>query len=241
MIKMDDDNTYLIKSIVFDYDGTLCEFQIPFLKMRQELLDFLNPTLKLPDNYLSLEDRMTIIGRKTRDFLTKNKRQHEWKSIKEEMEIIIKKWEWDSAKKNEIYPFVMELLKYFKKLNLKLGIFTLEPKEIIDFLLEKHEIKPFFYSIVARDDVINTKPHSEHLMRVLDELNSDPKNTLVVGDHPVDMQCANNIGAISAAVLNDRHQKGEFNDYKVDFFLKDVAEIRELFEKKVLKVWKFEH
>jgi len=238
---MVDDNTYLIKTIVFDYDGTLCKFQIPFLKMRQELLDFLNQTLKLPDNYLSLEDRMTIIGRKARDFLIKNKRESEWESIKEEMEKIIKKWEWDSAKKNEIYPFVMEILQYFKDLNIKLGIFTLEPKEIIDFLLKKHEIKPFFYSIIARDDVINTKPHSEHLMKVLEELNSEPKNTLVVGDHPVDMECANNIGAMSAAVLNDRHEKEEFDDYKVDFFLKNVSEIRELFEKKVLKVWKLDY
>ena len=237
----DNNNAYLIKSIVFDYDGTLCEFQIPFLKMRQELLDFLNPTLNLPKNYLSLKDRMTVIGRKARDFLKNKKREGEWESIKQEIEKIIKKWEWDSAKKNEIYPFVKELLQYFKSLKIELGIFTLEPKEIIDFLLDKHEIKSFFKSIIARDDVINTKPHSEHLMKVLEELNSDPKNTLVVGDHPVDMECANNIGAIGAAVLNERHKKEDFNDYKVDFFLKDVSEIKQLFEKKVLKVWKLDN
>ena len=71
--------------------------------------------------------------------------------------------------------------------------------------MKKNNIHAFFTSIISRDDVINSKPDPEHLMKVLEELGSEPSNTLVIGDHPVDMECANNIGAYSIAVLNKRH------------------------------------
>ncbi|NHI93197.1 MAG: HAD family hydrolase [Candidatus Lokiarchaeota archaeon] len=229
---MDKKLRYFVNAIVFDYDGTLCEFQIPFLKMRRELIDFLISNFKISNDYLLIEDRISIIGKKTRKFLEDNNRIHEWEHVKEEMEKIVKRWEWQSAKKNEIYPYVSDLLNFFKNLNIKMGIFTLEPREIIDFLLEKHNIKSFFKSIIARDDVINPKPHSEHLMKVLEELESDPKHTLVVGDHPIDIECANTIGAISVAVLNKRHDKKDYNGFKVDYFLNNLSELKELFERK---------
>ena len=222
-----------VNTIIFDYDGTLCEFSIPFLKMRKEIIDFLTERLENTQNYFSLDDRISITGKKAKEFLKKNDRDKEWDDLKIEIEEILRRWEWESAKTNEIYPIVFEILNNLKDNNIKLGIFTLEPKDIIHFLLKKNNIHSFFPSIISRDDVVNAKPDAEHLMKVLEELNSDPKNTLVIGDHPVDMECANNIGAYSIAVLNKRHGIEDFKHCKVNFFIEHISEFKKLLNSKV--------
>ncbi|MHA1786373.1 MAG: HAD family hydrolase [Candidatus Helarchaeota archaeon] len=231
---MGDNSKIIINTIVFDYDGTLCEFQIPFRKMRKEIIEYLTPILKSPKNFLSMEDRISITGKKARKFLIENNRLAEWSKIKMEIEEISKRWEWKAARSNEIYPNIPNLLNFLKNNNIKLGIFTLEPKEIIMYLLEKNEILSYFQSIVARDDVLYPKPNSEHLLKVLNTLQSNPKYTLVVGDHPVDIECANNIGAKSMAVLTKRHQIEDFDGYDVDFFVNDISELKNLFEEQII-------
>lgn len=223
-----------VNTIIFDYDGTLCEFSIPFLKMRKEIIDLLTERLENTQNYFSLDDRISITGRKAKEFLMKNNRENEWDDLKIEIEEILKRWEWKAAKTNEIYPIVLEILNYLKDNNIKLGIFTLEPKDIIHFLLEKNKIHSFFTSIISRDDVVNAKPDAEHLMKVLEELDSDPKNTLVIGDHPVDMECADKIGAFSIAVLNKRHRIEDFTHCKVNFFIEHISEFKKLLNSKVI-------
>ena len=228
------DSTVKINTIIFDYDGTLCEFSIPFLKMRNEIITLLNFRLKNTENYFSMDDRISTTGLKAKQFLIQNNRENEWEDLKLEIEEILKKWEWEAAKKNEIYPVVLEILDSLKSQDIKLGIFTLEPKDIIHFLLKKNNIHSFFTSIISRDDVINSKPDPEHLMKVLEELGSEPSNTLVIGDHPVDMECANNIGAYSMAVLNKRHGIKDFSHCKVNFFIKNISEFKEMLNTKVI-------
>ena len=128
----------------------------------------------------------------------------------------------------------------FKKLESTVhGYFSpVEPTSFITGLcllheLKKNKIHSFFMSIISRDDVINTKPDPDHLMKVLEELGSDPNNTLVIGDHPVDMECANNIGAHCIAVLNNRHGIEDFSHCKVNYFIKNISEFKELLNSKV--------
>ncbi len=223
-----------VNTIIFDYDGTLCEFSIPFLEMRKEILTLLTERLENTKNYFSLEDRISITGKKAKEYLIKKGREKEWDDLKIEIEEILKKWEWKAAKKNEIYPHVPEILELLSNKNIKLGIFTLEPKEIIEFLLKKNKIDSFFKSIVSRDDVINAKPDQEHLMKVISELKSEPNKTLVIGDHPVDMECANNIGAHAIAVLNNRHGIEDFSHCQVNFFINHISEFKKLLGDKII-------
>jgi len=233
MIIMGMDSKVKVNTIIFDYDGTLCEFSIPFIKMRKEIITLLTERLENTVDYFSLDDRISKTGLKAKQYLIENNREDEWDGLKSEIEEILKRWEWEAAKTNEIYPIVPEILNFLKDNETKLGIFTLEPKEIIHFLLKKNDIHFFFTSIISRDDVTNAKPDPEHLMKVLKELDSDPKKTLVIGDHPVDMECADNVGAFSIAVLNKRHGIEDFNHCKVNFFINNISEFKTLLNNKI--------
>lgn len=191
-----------VKGIIFDLDGTLVRFEIDFLNLRKELIDFLNITYDFPPNFFSLKERVLVTVEKARDFYSNNNPAGEWDGIGQNLDGIIRKYEWEGARKTELLPTVHKTLHSLRQKDLKLGLFTLEPRDITIYILEEFNIKEYFDVISSRSDVEKLKPHPDHLYDIFNSFNIPPNHIIVCGDHPMDMKCAKDAGAIPIGIKN---------------------------------------
>lgn len=90
---------------------------------------------------------------------------------------------------------VKKLLKYLKKMELKLGIVANIWSGGMNPVLEKIGIEKFFDTTVASIDVGFKKPDPKIFHLALDHLELSPEEVIMVGDNPrTDIQGAHNLG-----------------------------------------------
>jgi phosphoglycolate phosphatase len=73
--------------------------------------------------------------------------------------------------------------------------------------------------------VKHVKPHPEHLGKILQILGSNAQNSLMVGDHPLDIEAGRAAGTLTAGVLSGHFIADDFNKAGADIVLKQAADI----------------
>lgn len=217
-----------INAIIFDLDGTLIYFKIDYMAARREVISK-SILSGVPASLLSENQRIMDIIKIVENYFNKTVELPD-KSlyIKKEIEAIITKHEMDGAKKTDLIPGAKELLISLKKRGYKIGLFTLENRKVTNFILKKFSIKSYFNSIVTRNDVNNPKPHPDHLKKVLNQLKVSSDRIIVVGDNPIDFECATQLHAITVALMNDRHTKDELISSGANYTIKNLLEFLQI-------------
>ena len=134
--------------------------------------------------------------------------------------------ELESLDEASIISGVPETLKALRERGLKIGLMTRSCREYAEKILEKFNLRKYFDVVIARDDVENPKPDPAHAMRILDLLDVSADETLFIGDHWSDMECAKRSGLkfVLFSLKEDNMQLS----------ISDVPKIREM--KSVLKI-----
>lgn len=79
--------------------------------------------------------------------------------------------------------------------------------------------------VICRNDVKNVKPHPEHITLALAKLGASAPNTLMIGDHPIDIHTGRNAGTKACGVLTGRCRKTDFIDAGADIILSRAADL----------------
>jgi len=217
-------------AIIFDLDGTLTYFKIDYISARQEVINKLILS-GIPDSLISVNQRiMDIIKIAENYFNNIIKAPDNLPFIKKEVDDIVTKYEMDGAEKTDLMPGAKELLIILKKNKYKIGLFTLENREVTNYILKKFSIKSYFNSIITRDDVNNPKPHPDHLKMVLKQLNVTSDKTIVVGDNPIDFECAKQLDALTIALMSDRHTKDELLNSGANYAIENLLDILQILD-----------
>lgn len=112
-----------------------------------------------------------------------------------------------------------------------IGLGTAGIKFNVDFILDGLNIRKYFSSVVAADNVTISKPHPETFLKCAAEMNLPPENCIVFEDSPKGVETALNAG-MKCVVLTTMHNGEEFAQYSnVIFIVKDYADkrLRQLF------------
>lgn len=222
-----------INAVIFDLDGTLVYFKIDYMSARQDVIQKLYE-IGIPQDLISINQRIMDVLKITENYLKfVCKTPEKIPIIKKQIENIISKYEMDGAKRTNLTPGANELLTILKKENYKLGLFTIENREITNYILKKFSIDPYFESIVTRDDVENLKPHPEHLEMVLKQLNVTSNEIIVIGDNPVDLECAKQLNAIAIARMSEFHTKNELFKAGADYIIENLLEINKILKEHI--------
>ena len=81
---------------------------------------------------------------------------------------------------------------------------------------------------MGRRDGIAHKPSPEPLIAICKELNVGLKNTLMVGDTELDIQCGKNAGTFTCGVLYGYRTKELLEIEKPDFIVESIKQILSL-------------
>ena len=209
-----------IKTIIFDFDGTLAKLNIDFHRMREAVG-------KLILSYGIIRDELhTDFVLEMMDSATAilNQRSpHISKKFFDEANSIIEKIEIEAAENGELFDRTKELLNSLKSLKISCGIITRNCDKAVKIVFP--EILSYCPVVVCRDDVNKVKPHPEHLSMALNKLGGSAKHTLMIGDHPLDIKTGRRAGTFTGGVLSGHFQKNDFIEAGADLVLPHAADI----------------
>ena len=132
-----------------------------------------------------------------------------------------------------IFPGIRELLAALQEARYKLGIVTSRTRESALNYLHMFTIASYFDDLVTCEDTSVHKPNPEPLLLGLKKLNARADESLMVGDSPFDIKCANRAGVKS--VLVDWRITGDENarigQAIADFQIAQPMELLDLLKK----------
>ena len=174
--------------IIFDLDGTLVDSAPDLNACGNRILSQLN------EQPLSLEQSKTFIGDGVRIFIEKTLSFVGRSVSLEELNVIerlfLKDYQKHSAELSEPYPEVVTTLTKLREAGFEMGVCTNKPQEASERLLETLKLSQFFSKIAGGDYYSVRKPNKRHLLQLIDDLNGNPKKTLMVGDNEHDAAMA---------------------------------------------------
>jgi phosphoglycolate phosphatase len=212
-----------VRAVIFDFDGTLAVLNIDFSEMRERIFELMR---KYGVNEELIEERylLEIIEEVVGILWEKNPPAAE--EFFREAHGILHEIELKAAREGKMLPGVEGALNSLRGKGLKVGIVTRNCEEAVRLVLP--QIEELCDVFISRDSIKKVKPHPEHLTAVMKILKVSGEETVMVGDHPIDVQAGKKVGMKTIGVLTGRTKREEFEKAEADYILKDASEICEL-------------
>ncbi|MEM2953548.1 MAG: HAD family hydrolase, partial [Candidatus Bathyarchaeia archaeon] len=143
---------------------------------------------------------------------------------------ITEKYELEAAKTTQLVLGATEVLKTLKDKGLKIGLCTASSEKTVSYILKKFKIEDFFNVVTPRDRVKNVKPDSEHLEAALKTLGVKTEEALMVGDSPIDMECARKLNTIAVGIPTGVSKPQELIDAGAHYLITSITDLPNLIE-----------
>lgn len=176
----------MIKTVLFDVDGTIIDTEFVMIKSLQKtLLEELN--LNVPDE--NLEYILGIPGKKAIE---------RYASSEEAIDTLHSIWA-DNVKlythHAKLFPNLEQTLVKLKDNGIQLGIVTSKTDEEMKNEFDHFGLNDFFDVSVTASDTEKHKPNAEPILYALRKFNSLAEESVYVGDSIYDMQSSQSAGA----------------------------------------------
>jgi len=129
---------------------------------------------------------------------------------------------------SKLYPGVIDVLSQLKKNNSKISLLTTKAQDQAEKIIDYFGLRKYFDIVMGRQDGIAHKPSPEPLLKICNTLKVDIKNTIIVGDTELDIQCGKNAGSSTCAVTYGYRSKNLIKIEKPDFMVDSFKEILSL-------------
>ena len=135
-----------------------------------------------------------------------------------------------SRQKTTLLPLAYEAIEYASKIA-TLGVVTTKTARYSEEILEHLGVMHRFKVLIGRENVTHPKPHPEPIQKALLALNADPQQTWMVGDTPMDLECAQKAGVNGVGVLCGYASKYDLQHYTASI-VQDALDAVKLIETK---------
>lgn len=204
-----------ITTLLFDLDGTLIdtneliiatylhtlEKYYPNKYKREDVLPFMGPTLHEAFSTVDPDRVEEMIL----EYRTYNLANHD---------LLVKE-----------FPNVLETIGTLKEKGYKLGVVTTKRHDTSLKGLRLMKLEQYFDVVVAMDHVTKVKPDPEPILKALVQLNSQPEETIMVGDNFHDILAGKNAGTKTAGVAWTIKGRDYLAKYEPDYMLENMVDL----------------
>jgi phosphoglycolate phosphatase len=210
----------MIKTIIFDFDGTLTPLSLDFNHIRREISEIARRYTTEEIIKETEGDYMLEMICKIKDKLDGTSASAEFR--KEAFDRL-KFLELESAAGKDVFPYTRDVLEKLKAKKIKTGIIT---RTCIDVLRRVFvDMDNYIIVTITRENTRHVKPDPVHALKALHMLGALPGESMMVGDHPTDVMTGINAGMMTAGVLTGRTQREDFEKIGANFILNDIRDI----------------
>lgn len=182
-------------ALVFDCDGTLMDsldqalesFHYTLQKMGEKP----RTTAEIKSHFGVAADRIffKVLGDATRA---------------QEAYAIYKSYQAEIAPETKVYPGIRELLEKAQEAEVPLGLVTGRHLDDLKILLQPHGLLHYFHAVITDNELAESKPSPEGLLRAASRLGLPATQMLYVGDSISDIRAAQAAGASAVVALWDK-------------------------------------
>jgi HAD superfamily hydrolase (TIGR01509 family) len=207
---------------LFDVDGTLVTMELDFAQIKKEIHDILITHGIPPD---ILDENMSVletIGMGV-DYL--KDLSLDWEKLRIEAETHLEQSELAAASQAIPIDGAEEILNLLREKSMKIGVITRNNRKVVMQVLKKSGLARYVDVVLARDDVERVKPHPTHVLTAIENLDTTPENTVVVGDHHFEIWAGNEIGCFTIGVLTGSGTRETLKS--ADMIVDSVGDLKE--------------
>ena len=189
-----------VKAIVFDLDDTLVESTVDFPKFKSLVIDRLVDHGESRGDYSLNETVVAIINRYESRLRKKGMPEKEIKRRIAELDKIMDSVEMERVSETAAYDGARKLLGLLRTNGIKVGVLTRGCHEYAKEALANTGLSGYVDALECRNSETKPKPDPEAYLKLVAALGVSKDETIFIGDHPLDAQCAANAGVPFIAV-----------------------------------------
>jgi len=210
-----------VDAVLFDLDGTLVETNIDFPLMKREMLA-LAVQAGLTSEAVQGLDILAVV--ETADhFLASQGKTGDSARLRSRAMNILEEIEVHHANLTKEIPFAREMFEELRTRFIRIGIVTRNCRRASEISLAITRLQPDI--LICREDTKRHKPHPEQLYKALSHLNARPRNSIMVGDHIMDIQSGKAAGMKTIGFLRETRHEGFFDEIAPDLVARDLHEV----------------
>ncbi len=213
-----------IEAVIFDLDGTLASFNLDYRTVRAEVRSFL-VRMGVPPSVLSLNESIFEMLKKTEIFMKNTRKPKALEEIRGHALAIAEEYELEAARTTSLLPGVVETLKALKKVNLKIGLCTINGEKSTNYILKRFGLMELFDAVIPRNKVKYVKPNPEHLETTLKALETTADKTMVVGDGSTDMRSAKELKAIAVGLPTGISSMEQLVNHGANYIITSITDL----------------
>lgn len=208
------------KAVLFDFEGTLVDFQWQLGPAQAELraaiaMLGLEGDEFIHGNYATMwnaaADRLEPLGRMD--------------EMRAALCPIYDRWDADALARWAPRPGAAALLRQLVSSGLRTGMVSNVGRTALAAALRRFGLAEWLKPVVSRDDVNSMKPGAEGILRVLAEWQLDADDVLFVGDSRADVRAARAAGLCVAIIRGGECVESDFAEDPPDFMISRLDEL----------------
>lgn len=204
------------RAVVFDFEGTLVDFQWRLAEAEAELrAAFAARGDTTAGNYAQLWNaaaEAAVAGDRLEE-------------LRRALHPIYDRWDADALSRWSPRPGAAALLRRLTARGVKTCLVSNIGRAALDAALGRFGLGPLLDPVVSRDDVTFMKPHPEGVLRALAMLDVMPQDALFVGDSRADVLAARASGIRVAIIRGGECTEADFAACLPDHFVARLEEI----------------
>ena len=207
------------KSVIFDFDGTICKTGEGIIKSAKYALEAFGYDVPEDDSELeffigppllvTFQERFGADPQTALELVKKYRERYTNQGVYE----------------SELYEDIRGLLEALKNDGIKIGIASSKPQKYIETLLEKFGVIKYFDAICGVSFTADCETKASIITRCLAELNTPPDSAIMVGDKNYDIAGAKANNLLSVGVLWGYGNEFEFIEAGADFIAEKPQDI----------------
>jgi HAD superfamily hydrolase (TIGR01509 family) len=212
-----------IRAIIFDMDGTLIDTIDLYHAILRDIMEFLGMELSLSRELLF---ETLSQGKKLSDIIFPPDMKNRITTVDQFSTLAMNAFkEIFSRGDVDLIDGVQPLFEELTQRGFRLAIVTSSMTEVIVPFLKAKMLHPYLNCVLGRAEVPRLKPLPDPLLKCMEILNVQPRESIYVGDSAVDIQAGKAAGAWTVGVLTGTSNLSRLKAEAPDAILDSVGDL----------------
>ena len=201
-----------LKGVVFDLDDTLVQSTVDYERFKHLIISRIEEDGDDPAAYSPTENILSLLARYTGRMRGRGVPEERILESMREFERIMDDVELERVHETRDIDGAAELLRQLRARGVKVGVLTRGCERYAYKALELTGLRDLVDEVEPRRSDVPPKPSPESYLRLVGRMGLEVDETIMVGDHVIDAQCAENAGATFIGVRTGDLTEEELRD-----------------------------